>query len=114
MSGRLRQQHGGGPYVKQGVVGKVDYFFASEQDLDAFDNAASAAYRDNSVLQPPLGVQPSPAAADGLWHEEVEFNGGLVTNHHASGGTVRLPAGQYDFDDAAIALIYAQIIGRAA
>lgn len=109
-SGRIRQQHKAGPYVKV-EENKVDYFFPTQEDLDKFTQAAAAQMKkkfnpnlaDYNAVRKPI---------NGYFHCEVTYTdaeNNIVANVHASGG--QIDTNIKDYDDKKIKAIYQGAIG---
>ncbi|MCP5447040.1 MAG: DUF4157 domain-containing protein [Chromatiaceae bacterium] len=109
-SGRIRQQHGGGPKVA-GQTDKIDYFFADADGLDRFEAAARRAKKRNLAFNPTLSDYSATLTptADAL-HYEVTYAGGRkIAKLHRSGGKVDPDISGYD--DTRIKSIYQGAIG---
>jgi hypothetical protein len=111
-SGRLRQQHGGGPKASS-EANKTDYFFASQAHLNAFHAAAKKAKKDDVAFEPDAAVHHfSTVPTDDHYHHEVTYDQDRkVKKTHASGGKVVTNVADYDADK--VKSIYKKVTGRA-
>ena len=107
-SGRIRQQHGSGPLVKD-QTGKKDYFFSDKQKMNAFLAAAKEASK-NRKSEPVLSsFGGTNRPTNGAFHLEVTRKGGVITSTHISGGLCDTGIGGYD--DIRIKAVYQKAIG---
>ena len=109
-SGRIRQQHGGGPRVVS-ETNKIDYFFSDESQKKKFHKAAKYAMDNGKKFKPRLSKYSAslvPGADN--FHFEVTFKGGgKIKKIHMSGGKIDNDISKYD--DTRIKSIYLSAIG---
>lgn len=108
-SGRIRQQHGGGPKVVR-EKNKTDYFFTDQKKMHKFYKAAKYARKNDQNFKPRLskyGASKVPGADN--FHIEVTYAGKKIKKLHMSGGLI--DPGISNYDDNTIKSIYQSAIG---